>query len=294
MTKSEATCTVCNAATLQLHPRVSSIFTRQTPTSYRLHHCLICHHIETIPRPTAHQIDEMYMHNYPYQIHDAIASEKRARARQLLSRVLRYSTTGTRLLDLGCGGGELVEVASSLGYQCVGVDIQPSKNTFSGPMFLTANIQEVVSQVPEKKYQVITMSHSLEHQLEPLSILNSIRTNLLADDGILVLVVPNTEAKTRCLFGSKWGYWQVPVHIHHFSSKSLEKFATLTGYRVVYKSFRGADSLFWVLTVMNYFQSSSNEVTKPKIMTVRAISLALSWWKSVGDEDLIYVLTKND
>jgi hypothetical protein len=152
----------------------------------------------------------------------------------------------------------------------------------------------MVSHVPEEKYQVITMSHSLEHQVEPLSILNSIRTNLLANDGILVLVVPNTEAKTRRLFGSKWGYWQVPVHIHHFSTKSLEKCAELTGYRVVFKSRRGADSLFWVLSAMNYFRTSSNEITKLKIIMTKVISLALSWWRFVGDEDLIYVLTKNN
>ena len=54
------------------------------------------------------------------------AELKRATASQYLDLIARYrGRRGGRLLEIGCGNGDLLAVAATLGYQVTGVEYSP-------------------------------------------------------------------------------------------------------------------------------------------------------------------------
>jgi len=232
----------------------------------------------------------MYQRTYPYDIHRAVSNEKSLRASNLLREFNLDVNLRRTLCDLGCGGGELSELAATLGYQAVGVDIASSVLCSEGFRFVQMNIENFVEQYASEKFQIVVMSHSLEHQRNPKRILECVRLNLLAEDGHLVVVVPNSESQSARIFGSKWGYWQVPVHLHHFNSKSFEHLASIAGFEIKGKRVRGGDSLFLALTLMNVLGMSQGRSSKLRVCIAKVWSFLFKLWMFVGDEDAVYVL----
>lgn len=284
-------CSLCGALSIVWRRDVESVFTRKMHVNrYELSRCTGCSHLETQPSPPDHVLAEIYRNMYPYDIHRAIRNEKSLRAINLLRDFRVDPESRAVLCDLGCGGGELVESAAALGYQAVGVDFASSVFHSNDFRFIETDIENFVEQRSSVRYQIVVMSHSLEHQKSPTRILECIRLNLLARDGHLVVALPNADSRTAKIFGSKWGYLQVPVHLHHFNPKSFGCLASSAGFEIVARRVRGGDSLSFALTLMNVLGMSSRRPTRARVMVAKVWSFIFRWWMFVGDEDLVYVL----
>ena len=95
---------------------------------------------------------------------------------------------------------------------------------------------------PAETFDIIVISHVLEHLLLPDECLRQLKQRLNPDGRIFVLV-PNYECYTSDWFGSAWGWWQVPVHINHFCVSSMNRLAERSGYAVISTRLKGGDSL---------------------------------------------------
>jgi hypothetical protein len=73
---------------------------------------------------------------------------------------------------------------------------------------------------------------------------------MLVPGGKLVLCVPNFEARLRKLAPSGWGWYQVPVHLHHFSSRALHRLLGDAGFAIAHERTRGGDTLFLMLSAL--------------------------------------------
>lgn len=71
-----------------------------------------------------------------------------------------------------------------------------------------------------KKFDVIMMWHNLEHQKNINIVLKKCK-EIIKSNGILILEVPNSSSFQAKIDQKNWLYWDVPRHIHHFSTKSL-------------------------------------------------------------------------
>jgi hypothetical protein len=79
-------------------------------------------------------------------------------------------------------------------------------------------------------YEAVVFEHSLEHVLEPLEDLTQAAA-LLADDGLLLVSVPNFGSWQRRLFGPNWFHLDLPRHRSHFSRAGLERLLERAGLR---------------------------------------------------------------
>lgn len=136
-----------------------------------------------------------------------------------------------RLLDVGCGSGELIGRMGSLGWKVAGVDPDPvavQRGRDSG-----LDIQQgSISDLPESElYDVITLNHVIEHVPYPIALLRECRKRL-NPNGIVLITTPNIVS-----FGHKWfkQYWrglEVPRHLLLFSPSSLSQCVVRSGLHV--------------------------------------------------------------
>lgn len=286
-------CAMCGGDTRILLKSVDSIFTRYLKQDFSLLQCRACSHVVTHPTPQQDALNQIYHSNYPYEAHWAIRKEKIRRAHHLLSLAPSFYSPGKTLLDLGCGDGSVMEVASMRGMDVTGVDLTEPEVRTRNSKFYKSSIDEFCATWEGKKFDVVVMSHSLEHLEDPSKAFDLISENVLSSRGVLLVAAPNSESWTRKLFGSRWGYWQVPVHIHHFSQNSLRILASRAGLSERKQRTRGADSLFMILTAMNCCRSKSTRISSLKLLFVRTFSAFMWVWIYIGTEDLMFAFVKN-
>ncbi|MFT3924950.1 MAG: class I SAM-dependent methyltransferase [Myxococcales bacterium] len=70
------------------------------------------------------------------------------------------------------------------------------------------------------RYDVVSMSHYLEHALDPRAELAA-AAKVLTEDGLLMIEVPDPESRIGRFFGSLWLPWLQPQHLHFVSAANL-------------------------------------------------------------------------
>jgi 2-polyprenyl-3-methyl-5-hydroxy-6-metoxy-1,4-benzoquinol methylase len=139
-----------------------------------------------------------------------------------------------RLLDVGCGSGALVKNFAQLGWDVHGIEPDPNAVAVArnvlGLNVRAGNIES--GGFADGYFDVITMSHVIEHLPDPTTTLaECYRT--LRPGGRLVVVTPNCDSWARRLFGKNWAAWELPRHLFLFSARTLKSCAEKAGFRVV-------------------------------------------------------------
>jgi 2-polyprenyl-3-methyl-5-hydroxy-6-metoxy-1,4-benzoquinol methylase len=141
-----------------------------------------------------------------------------------------------RLLDIGCGKGYFLYMASRSGYRAEGLDITDINESYiENELGIPMSVQAASSMnYPENTFDIITMWHALEHHRDPVSFLEKC-LKWLKQDGDLVIEVPNHECIDAKKQGPDWPNWDLPFHLYHFTPKSLAVLTRKSGLKIIQK-----------------------------------------------------------
>lgn len=158
--------------------------------------------------------------------------ENRARQQRLLKRLARYSC-GRRLLDVGCGDGQLLKTAKDEGWDAVGIDLSASAVDLCQRLGLDASKTDFFGEsLDGERFGAIVMSELVEHVPSPQRFLKRAE-ELLEDDGVLYLTTPNFGSLARRALGESWSVIH-PEHIGYFERSTLRNMARAeTGLREI-------------------------------------------------------------
>jgi 2-polyprenyl-3-methyl-5-hydroxy-6-metoxy-1,4-benzoquinol methylase len=101
----------------------------------------------------------------------------------------------------------------------------------------------------DESFDVVVMSHSLEHVAEPRADLARVR-RLLRPGGLLLVSVPNFGSWQRERFGAEWFALDVPRHRTHFTPRSLAHALQGEGFELV--SMRATSSSGVLVATLQY------------------------------------------
>jgi 2-polyprenyl-3-methyl-5-hydroxy-6-metoxy-1,4-benzoquinol methylase len=151
-------------------------------------------------------------------------------AQGLLQRVAAYRSS-RRLIDMGAGTGILVEQALSAGYQAEGVE--PSRPLFERALARGLPLYHGVLPASgvQGPYEVAMIVDIIEHVEDPVRLLTRV-AEILATDGIVVVVTPNIGSLAARLLGRHWWHYRI-AHIGFFNRATLALALTLAGLAVV-------------------------------------------------------------
>lgn len=138
-----------------------------------------------------------------------------------------------RLLDVGCGTGDLAAVFMRHGWQVSGIEPSLQAAQFAREAGIDA-VNGTLADAPweEGHFDAIIFNHSLEHIDEPAVALAQ-AARLLAPGGILAIAVPNFGSWHRRAFGSAWFQLDLPRHLQHFDRGSLAGLVRRAGLQPV-------------------------------------------------------------
>lgn len=151
-----------------------------------------------------------------------------------------------RLLDVGCGSGEKLQLMQDLGWQVEGVDIDPVAVGSARAKGLHVHLGPLGGQnYPDNYFDAIIMSHLIEHVYNPLGLFSECH-RILKPGGRLVVITPNSDSWMHKIFKKSWLALDPPRHLHIFSLMSLQLLTKKAGFQKFRLSttIRGANRLF--------------------------------------------------
>jgi glycosyltransferase involved in cell wall biosynthesis/SAM-dependent methyltransferase len=228
--------------------------------SYRLLGCQDCGFFTLFPQPTDQDLAEIYGAGYTL-LHESeesknhFATLKRATARKYLNLIERYRrTAGGRLLEIGCGSGDLLVEAQSAGYQVTGVEYSAhscaeARERLQGEgEIIQGEIDSVASR--SDIYDVCVLSDVIEHVRNPRGFLSKIH-RLLAPEGVVFIATPTLDSWSANLMKSKWMEFKAE-HLHYFDQNTLHSLLFQCGFEHTVAT-RGVKTLSF-LYVHNHFE----------------------------------------
>lgn len=254
-TKIQPYCPACGHVGTPRHQNVEDYYFN-SPGTWSLTNCPQCQTMWLDPAPLAEEIGKAYAN---YHTHTSVRksgatstlrkiSQKILHWRLLFSdldyqsmvreqKKFRYlnlqNLNKGKMLDVGCGGGRFLYRMKRIGWQVEGVDFDAAatskvQSKYGFPVH-TGDLRDIC--LAANSYDLIVMSHSIEHVCDPVSLLREAQ-RLLKQGGRLVIVTPNSKSIAHRRFGVFWRGLEVPRHIQIFSLTGLKLLLEKIGFDI--------------------------------------------------------------
>jgi SAM-dependent methyltransferase len=224
-------------------PRHTPLIEAPDPTAdagprFSVVRCSDCGLCFTNPRPDPESIRQFYPNTYrPHQTaarSQRQPSDRPGWRRRQSRRYGRLRSDGPgRLLDVGCGAGQFLQLMRQAGWEVTGLDLSAEVvarvRDEMGLRALAGSLPH--PELPPESFDLVTMWQSLEHFHQPLEMLQEAHA-LLAPGGRLLAAVPNLDSGSFRLFGPSWFGLDLPRHLVHFTPLTLRAMLERAGFVV--------------------------------------------------------------
>lgn len=150
----------------------------------------------------------------------------------IISKIKLFNkSTDIKILDIGCGTGDLIRECEKNGYRDVkGIEFSSyaanlarkkcAADIITGD-FLSHNFNK-------EKFNVITANEVIEHIRDPHKFFAKVRY-LLSKGGLFIYYTGNINSMDARISGKRWHYLQPEGHIFYYSPETIEKYFDSVG-----------------------------------------------------------------
>jgi glycosyltransferase involved in cell wall biosynthesis/SAM-dependent methyltransferase len=193
--------------------------------------------------PTRARLRMRYEVEYPAAYdHEGLAPPRAEMFAALLDQLARLRGAG-RLLDVGCGGGHLLDAARRRGWRGIGVDLSHAACRATRRQQSIPAVQADLTRLPVKDggVEAVTLVNVLDHLPDPLGALREIR-QALVPGGHLVVRIPNAGfhrpwVRLLASLGPvvRWRGWDCyPIlHLYAFTPAGARQLVRQAGFHVL-------------------------------------------------------------
>ena len=207
----------------------------------------------------------------------------------VLREIKKLSNNPIKILDLGCGNGDLGNLLKTDMHYIDGVTISESEFKFAKNILDNVYLYNLEQGLPEdileNKYDIILCSHILEHLCYPNKLLQDIK-NVLTESGHLVVCLPNIlhyKSRLELLKGnfvySEVGLWD-HTHFKWYTFESAKILLVDNGFKIKRKYVTGE------MPFGTFFSFVPKKIQKKIFLLLTKISNGF-----FGDQ-LVYIVNK--
>ena len=252
------------------------------PGIFDIIRCKQCHLDQLYPRPSEDELKSLYEKYYNW---GGIAGTTYTNLRQRFFKSVFYRLWikcdgdvffhgrrgNGRLLDVGCNEGRGLFFYSKNGFKAEGIELNERAAKEAQALGFVVHNVPLHKFRSKKRYDVVVLSNVLEHSLNALSMLTTIR-RMLKKSGQLWLSCPNADSLWRNVFGRHWLHWHVPFHIVHFSPVTITSLLSQAGFRV--RSIKTCTPSLWLSQSLLTLMSRPGHANKA-MQTAPAVGLLM-------------------
>jgi SAM-dependent methyltransferase len=171
---------------------------------------------------------------------------------------LLAGNSSKKLLDYGCGTGYFLHASQKSGWQVQGIEPDAGARKIAQELTNTEVLSDIFdSKLNGQSFQIITLWHVLEHVHRLRETLQRLK-DLLAQDGTLLIAVPNHTSWDGQHYGEYWAGYDVPRHLHHFDPMTLNFMMRGMGFEYIEKKPMYFDAYYISLLSEKYKNGKTN------------------------------------
>lgn len=209
-----------------------------------------------------------------------------------------------RIMDVGCGTGQLTKEMNRLGHKVMGIDISnPALKKYkdAGNPGLRNNLHRASLPFVDESFDCIWCTEVLEHVSRPRKLLQEFH-RVLDRTGKLIITVPNSAHlfyRLQYLLGNVPSELQHPEHINFYSTASLEKLFARSGFEIKQHLGRNLYAVLkeswlpsgghYLLRLLRFHREYSFKFEQP----LWILTQFTSFFCSLFSDSLMYQLTKS-
>jgi 2-polyprenyl-3-methyl-5-hydroxy-6-metoxy-1,4-benzoquinol methylase len=150
----------------------------------------------------------------------------------MTARLRQFNQAGVRFLDVGCSTGRALRLATTIGFDAVGVDYSKWAADYSRQLGFETRHGSLLGQWDEREvFEVIHCSHTIEHVPDPIAYIAEMY-RLLKPGGQLMLAMPNYASVPRVMLGEKWPTWCLDSHLWQFTASQMRSILRRAGFTI--------------------------------------------------------------
>ncbi|MCP4109036.1 MAG: class I SAM-dependent methyltransferase [Desulfobacteraceae bacterium] len=241
-------CPICSFPKSEKVFEITDHLFQTTSRLFQIRQCQECRVLFLFPRPSSEDMWKYYPDEYwvgpGKTVHGLKAVLTEIYRRVVLIDHVRFVRESAydlqrqgepvKLLDVGCGDGSFLETCGIK--PCTGLDASVNAVKAAKSRGIDAVLGSLdKSPFWEKSFSIITMFHFLEHVWPVENYLEAAK-KLLADDGELILQVPNADSWQAGLLRKRWAGYEVPRHLINYSASTLTRVLQDNGFGIVRKT----------------------------------------------------------
>lgn len=222
-------CPVCNGTSFKNEIQCEDY--TYSHQQFTIQQCMTCQLLLTNPRPDQNTIGDYYK-SEEYISHtgktntlfDWIYLKARRYTVQWKYNLINSRKEKGAILDYGCGTGAFIHHMAKKNWEAVGIEPSDTARTRAEqlPAKKTLLLYKKLGDIPEKKFDVITLWHVLEHIPNPDQLIGSLKQKL-NKNGLIFVAVPNHKSHDAQHYRNHWAAYDVPRHFWHFSQSNIRK-----------------------------------------------------------------------
>ena len=206
-------------------------------SGHRVVRCDDCGLIFLNPQPSNKELGDIYTAQYflgsetEEGQHDA-AQIKKATGMGYLSEIARYrGNQAGRLLEVGCGDGDFLELAENHGWEVTGVEYSAVACDRARQRLKRGKVIQgelAPGSFAEEQFDLCVLSDVLEHVRSPLQFLREAH-RVLRPGGTLFIATPSTDSWSARLLRQNWMEFKAE-HLVYFDSQTLQTALIKAGF----------------------------------------------------------------
>ena len=211
-------CLICNS---------KSIVKQDIFKQFYLVKCSDCNFVFTKQMPSTQEFERTYR-KYGRNAYQSPITIKRFN--ELLDEFEKYRKTN-KLLDVGCGEGDFLDVAKKRGWDVYGTEY--GENAFNKCVDKGIKMYNGVldpNKFEKESFDVVTSFEVLEHINNPKEEINNI-SKLIRKGGLFYCTTPNFNALGRLYLKNKYNIFIYPEHLCYYTPNTLTKLVTQFNFK---------------------------------------------------------------
>jgi 2-polyprenyl-3-methyl-5-hydroxy-6-metoxy-1,4-benzoquinol methylase len=253
-------CPICENQTIHKFSVPCDYRKPNNPKDYKIYWCLECSYGFLWERPSKTEIADFYVLD-DYYTHNTTNTKTNEADASFLDQLRTHISwridfgeeltprDATSLLnkkdlnicEIGCGNGDNLSKFLADGFSVFGVEPDPVArevaNKAVGNVF-EGTAEELPETIKNRKYDVVLMSHVLEHCLDINTTISNVK-KILNHGGIYIIETPNCQSHGFRSLNGEWRWSDIPRHLNFFTPSSLKMILTKHNFNVESVKYRG-------------------------------------------------------
>ncbi len=246
------------------------------PGVFHLFHCIDCN-IDFIEKPS--NIADFYNEEYytdfinnpgflfkvkSFIINNYYKNNKNSISKRFYSFLIGFVAAlpknKGRIMDIGCGSGDILFLLNKVGFDAYGLDVSEYAVSLARSHNLTnvkVGTEDDMVMYPDNYFDCVRGSHVIEHMADPVGFVNNCYGKIKVG-GTLIISTPNINSFNRLIFRKYTKcYTDIPRHLILFSNTSLTKIFKKAGFEKVELTYKTMFSDFYE-GLYSFFDSNFN------------------------------------